>query len=68
MAESEKKNPQVPKKFLGVFFTTCGVYGRLYKKEELNVYVGQCPKCRRIFRIGVCETGTEQRFFKATCG
>jgi len=66
MSSEKKEEPH--KKFLGVYFVTCGIYGRLYKNDGVNAYIGRCPKCGKPFRIGIHEAkGTEQRFFKAHC-
>ena len=36
------------RKFLGIYFDCCHVYGRVYKNKEGTAYEGWCPKCRRI--------------------
>jgi hypothetical protein len=53
------------KKFLGIMFECCNVYGRLYKNKEGTYYEGRCPRCMRLIKIRVGEGGVNQRFFKA---
>ena len=56
-----------PKKFLGVYFVTCNVYGRFYKNADGTAYVGRCPKCGMPYRIRIGQEGTQSRFFQAFC-
>lgn len=56
-----------PRRFLGVQFINCGVYGRLYKNKEGTAYEGRCPKCGQYYKIRVGEGGTGDRFFVARC-
>lgn len=58
----EKKEPR---KFLGVFFECCHVYGRLYKNLQGTHYVGRCPRCMANLKVPIGEGGTNQRFFRA---
>jgi hypothetical protein len=53
------------KKFLGIMFECCNVYGRIYKNKEGTYYEGRCPRCMRLIKIRVGEGGVNQRFFKA---
>jgi len=53
------------KKFLGVMFDCCNVYGRLYKNQQGTHYQGRCPMCMRTVRAKIGEGGTSQRFFRA---
>lgn len=52
------------RKFLGIMFDCCGVYGRIYPNKENTAYVGRCPHCLRPIRISIGEGGTGQRFFR----
>lgn len=45
-------NPST-KNFVGVMFTCCGVYGRVYKNKEGTAYVGRCPKCLKSIRMKI---------------
>ena len=53
------------KKFLGVIFKCCNVYGRLYKNKEGTYYVGKCPKCMTPIKVKIGSGGTNSRFFTA---
>ena len=62
----QEDNELTPKrKFLGIWFECCHVYGRLYKNKQGTHYYGRCPKCLRSVkvRIGGSE-GTNRRFFR----
>lgn len=65
--DEEKKRE--PKKFLGVFFECCRVYGRLYQNIQGTHYYGRCPKCMKNLKVpigsGDNPNATNQRFFKA---
>ncbi len=52
------------KKYLGILFKCCGVYGRIYQNSDKSAYVGRCPKCLRTVKIKVGEGGTASRFFE----
>lgn len=56
-----------PKPFLGVFFMSCNVYGRLYKNSEGTAYVGRCPRCGKGIAVPIGSGGTSTRFFRAIC-
>lgn len=58
-------NTQQKRKFLGIYFECCNVYGRIYKNSTGTSYEGRCPKCLRRVSVPVGEGGTNQRFFKA---
>lgn len=57
--ENEKR------KFLGIYFECCNVYGRIYENKEKTAYVGRCPKCLRPIKVKIGEGGTNARFFRA---
>lgn len=58
------ENKRIPKKFLGILFECCGVYGRIYQNKDGTAYVGRCPKCMRAIKVKIGEGGTGQRFFR----
>ena len=55
------------RKFIGINFTCCRVYARIYFNARLNAYIGRCPKCLREARVMVDKekATTNSRFFKA---
>ena len=55
------------KKFLGVRFTSCQCYGRLYMNDEGTAYVGRCPRCGTPFHVRIGANGTSSRMFMAQC-
>jgi len=53
------------RKFIGVKFECCGVYGRIYYSEVNNGYYGYCPLCHKRVNVRVDpEKGTDGRFFR----
>lgn len=68
MNEENTDNKRTKRKFLGVFFTCCKVYGRLYQNKMGTAYVGRCPRCLRPIRVPIdsnSSKGTNRRFFSA---
>lgn len=59
-----EENKKTPRKFLGIMFDCCNVYGRLYPNKDNTAYVGRCPRCMRPIRVPIGENGTGQRFFR----
>ena len=53
------------KKFLGIIFKCCNVYGRIYENKDLTRYEGRCPKCGKFVVVMKGDNGTKQRFFTA---
>ncbi len=56
---------QEQRKFLGIMFQCCSVYGRIYENKDKTAYVGRCPRCLRNVRVKIGEGGSNQRFFEA---
>ena len=55
------------KAFLGIHFVNCGVYGRIYKNNRGDAYIGRCPRCAHVVRVRIGPSGTGNRFFKCFC-
>lgn len=51
--------------WVGVRFTCCNVYTRVYRNQAGTAYVGRCPGCMRILRLRVGAGGTRARMFEA---
>jgi len=51
--------------YIGVYFECCGVYQRIYRHPEQEVYLGRCPRCLRVVRVRVGPQGTSERMFRA---
>jgi hypothetical protein len=53
------------RKFVGVQFTCCDVYSRVYINRDETAYEGNCPKCAKRVRLTIGPGGTDARFFTA---
>ncbi|HOV62080.1 MAG TPA: hypothetical protein PK349_13565 [Candidatus Hydrogenedentes bacterium] len=62
--ESASSRP-VPRPWIGVYFTCCRVYARIYLNREGNAFTGHCPRCARPARIEVRADGVASRFWVA---
>jgi len=49
--------------YVGIHFTCCDVYSRVYINRDRSAYLGNCPKCAKQVRIGIGPGGTSSRFF-----
>ena len=63
-ASQENLDNETKKKFLGLKFTCCGVYSRVYVNREGTAYEGRCPKCLKSVKLKIGEGGTDSRFFE----
>jgi hypothetical protein len=64
-APTPNSGGQRAKPFLGVHFTCCDVYSRVYPNRDGTAYVGHCPKCAKRVQFKVGPGGTDTRFFTA---
>lgn len=56
--------PAVPRPFLSVLFSCCGVYQRVYRLPSGEAYRGRCPKCGAEVNFPIGQGGTTTRFFR----
>lgn len=53
------------RRFVGIHFTCCDVYHRLYINRSETAYTGHCPRCARRVELKVGPGGTDARIFRA---
>jgi len=53
------------RRFVGIHFTCCDVYTRVYINRDATAYEGNCPKCAKRMRLRIGPGGTYARFFTA---
>jgi hypothetical protein len=51
--------------FVGVRFTCCEVYSRVYINRQAMAYSGHCPRCLKKVELKIGPGGTDARFFTA---
>jgi hypothetical protein len=52
--------------FVGMHFTCCDIYTRIYLNTERTMFFGHCPRCGRRVQIKVSPDGSDSRFFTAS--
>lgn len=57
--------PGAKRRFVGVHFTCCDLYTRVYVNRDGTAYEGRCPKCAKKVRLEIGPGGTDSRFFTA---
>jgi hypothetical protein len=68
-SDGPKTGPSTDKpqerRFVGVHFTCCDVYSRVYVNRDATAYEGNCPRCAKRVRLAIGPGGTDSRFFTA---
>jgi hypothetical protein len=52
--------------FVGMHFTCCDIYTRIYINAQQTSFIGHCPRCGRRVQIKVGPAGSDARFFTAS--
>lgn len=60
-----KGGPAAGNPFIGIQFTCCQTYGRIYRNADATAYCGHCPKCAKRIEILIGPGGGSARFFSA---
>jgi len=63
--DGDSSVPAGGRKFVGVQFTCCDIYTRVYINREETAYEGHCPRCGKKVHLGIGPGGTDSRFFTA---
>lgn len=58
---------RVPKPFLGVYFSRCKIYGRLYPGRDDLYFVGNCPRCGFPVKIKRGKEGVKAHILDIAC-
>lgn len=53
------------RRFLGIWFECCRVYGRIHLVKDATRYAGHCPRCLAAVSVAVAPGGSGARFFRA---
>lgn len=61
----EVREAEPGRRFVGIHFTCCSIYLRIYLNREGTAYEGACPRCYKRVRLKVGPGGTDNRFFTA---
>lgn len=52
-----------PRPYIGMHFTCCNVYIRIYLNRAGTAYAGHCPKCAAKVEIKVDPMGSDAQFW-----
>ena len=63
--DSANRNSLRARPWVGVKFTCCNVYTRIYRNRMGTCYQGRCPRCMRAVTLRVARGGSNARFFNA---
>ena len=62
MQDSPTKD--TPRRFVGIMFDCCNIYGRLYLSKQRTAFEGRCPRCYRQVSVPASENGVDARFLR----
>jgi len=51
--------------YVGIHFTCCNIYTRIYRDRRDGFYEGRCPTCFKKVRFVEGQGGRTERFFRA---
>lgn len=57
---------QMKREFIGVTFSCCNIYSRIYLNKTKDAFVGWCPKCTAKMEVFISPVGSDARFFKTS--
>jgi phage terminase large subunit GpA-like protein len=61
---ASSKDGKKPRPSLGVKFSCCNVYWRIYLTADQTRFTGHCPKCGYPVTVKVAADGVDSRFFE----
>ena len=64
--DSANRKKHQARPWVGVKFTCCNVYTRIYRNRAGTAYEGRCPRCMRSVRLRGAPGGSRARFFVAS--
>ncbi len=64
-AELPRGGDSQRRRYLGVRFSCCEVYARIYVNRQQTAYEGRCPRCLRQLTIKIGPGGSDTRIFTA---
>lgn len=53
------------RRYVGITFTCCDIYARVYINRTETAYEGRCPRCCRPISLKIGPGGVDARFFTA---
>ncbi|HOQ89903.1 MAG TPA: hypothetical protein PLO53_10600 [Candidatus Hydrogenedentes bacterium] len=57
--------PTSARPWLGIYFSCCRVYARIFLNPNRDTFTAHCPRCARPLRIRITPDGCTDRFWIA---